>query len=100
MSALRKTPWDIATAQPALRSAPLRRSALVARLTRPGLDPAKRRIRGQLMLLSDEQLRERLGWSRADVDELRAAGRADEGVVASWPRQEDAAPALPLPMAA
>ena len=96
MSALPNTPRGIATAQPTLRSAPLRRSALVARLTRPGLDPARRRIRDQLMRLSDEQLREGLGWSRADVDEFRAAGRADEQVGASRPRQED----VPLPMAA
>jgi hypothetical protein len=98
MSALPKTPGDIATAQATRWSAPLRRSALVARLTRPGLDPAKRRIRGQLMLLSDEQLREGLGWSRAEVDEFRAAGRADEQVEAPRPRQEDVA--LSLPMAA
>jgi hypothetical protein len=96
MSALLKSPRGIATAQPTLRSAPLRRSALVARLTRPGLDPARRRIRDQLMRLSDEQLRDGLGWSRADVDALRAAGRADEQVGASRPRQED----VPLPMAA
>ena len=96
MSELRKTPRDIAAAHPTLRSAPLRRSALVVRLTQPGLDPAKRRIRGQLMLLSDEQLRERLGWSRADVDAFRAAGGADEQVGASWPLQEDVAPSLPM----
>jgi hypothetical protein len=96
MSVPRKTPQDITTARPALRSAPLRRSALVARLTRPGLDAARRRIRGELMRLSDEQLREGLGWSRADVDAFRAAGRADERVDAAWPRQEAAAPALPM----
>ncbi len=96
MSVLRKTPQDITTARPALRSAPLRRSARVARLTRPGLDPAKRRTREELMRLSDAQLREGLGWSRADVDAFRAAGRADERVGAAWPRQD----AAPLPMAA
>ncbi|MCX7230441.1 MAG: hypothetical protein NTW15_15840 [Burkholderiales bacterium] len=96
MSALPNPPRGNATAQPTLRSAPLRRSALVARLTRPGLDPARRRIRDQLMRLSDEQLREGLGWSRADVDELRAVGRADEQVGASRPRQEDVALSLPI----
>jgi hypothetical protein len=48
------------------------------------------------MLLSDEPLRERLGWSRAEVDEFRAAGRADEQVGASRPLQEDVAPSLPM----
>lgn len=56
----------------------------------------RHRIRGQLMLLSDEPLRERLGWSRAEVDEFRAAGRADEQVGASRPLQEDVAPSLPM----
>jgi hypothetical protein len=96
MAALRKTPQDTTAAQPPLRFAPLRRSALVARLTRPGLDPARRRIRVELMRQSDEQLREGLGWSRADVDAFRAAGRADERLGATWPRQDAAAPALPM----
>ena len=51
-----------------------------------------------LLFLTDEQLREGLGWSRADIDEFRAAGRADEQVGASRPLQEDVAPSLPLPL--
>jgi hypothetical protein len=62
----------------------------VARLTRPGLDPAKSRIRHRLLRLSDEQLQSGLGWSRADVAALRSAGRADD----------DPAALPPLPMAA
>jgi len=100
MSALRKSTRDAATAHPTLLSAPLHRSALLTRLTRPDLDPAKRRIRGRLMLLSDEQLREGLGWSRADIDAFRSAGCPDEQAGAARTRQEDMSPSSPLPMAA
>lgn len=102
MSALPKTPRDTDIARPTLRPAPMRRAALVTRLTRPGLDPAKRRIRAQLMLQSDEQLRDGLGWSRVDIDAFRAAGRADEQAVVARARRETMAPstAMPMPMAA
>lgn len=57
------------------------RSALVTRLAQPGIDPAKRRIRAGLLLLSDAQLQAGLGLSPADVAVLRAAGRNDASVV-------------------
>jgi hypothetical protein len=53
------------------------RSALVARLSRPGLDPARRRLRALLLRLPDERLRQGLGLSDADVAALRAAGLGD-----------------------
>jgi hypothetical protein len=61
------------------------RSALVGRLVRPGIDPAKRRIRARLLLLSDAQLQAGLGLSEADVDALRAAGRDDSPAVDERP---------------
>lgn len=52
-------------------------SALVTRLARPGIDPAKRRIRARLLLLSDAQLQSGLGLSAVDIGALRGAGLAD-----------------------
>ncbi len=52
-------------------------SALVTRLARPGIDPAKRRIRARLLLLSDAQLQSGLGLSEVDIGVLRGAGLAD-----------------------
>jgi hypothetical protein len=67
------------------RAASPPRSALVARLARPGVDPAKRRIRARLLLLSDARLQAGLGLSKADVDALRAAGRDDAEAVGERP---------------
>jgi hypothetical protein len=61
------------------------RSALVTRLAQPGIDPAKRRIRAGLLLLSDAQLQAGLGLSEADIAALRAAGREDAPAVVKQP---------------
>ncbi|MEI7445859.1 MAG: hypothetical protein WCK28_13295 [Burkholderiales bacterium] len=94
MSASQDSQRTSTTARPRLWSATAPRAALVTRLTRPGLDPAKRRVRLRLLQLSDEQLRTGLGWSRADVEALRSAGRADGDLAAVRPVRE--LPALPL----
>lgn len=75
----------------------LSRSALAARLSQPGLDPARRRLRALLLRLPDERLRQGLGLSDADVAALRAAGLADphgQGGAVSAPGR-DAATAAP-----
>jgi len=61
------------------------RSALVTRLTQPAIDPAKRRIRAGLLLLSDAQLQAGLGLSVADIAALRVAGRDDATAVVKRP---------------
>jgi len=70
------------------RAASPPRSALVTRLARPGIDPAKRRIREKLLLLSDAQLHAGLGLSEADIAALRAAGRDDAVAMGERPDSE------------
>jgi len=73
-------PYDTPPAPVAARHPPPTASApcspLVARLTRPRLDPARNRIRLHLLRLSDDQLRTGLGLSAADIVTLRSAAAA------------------------